>query len=135
MAVLILPADTLELGVTPGDRTETPISIVDDDGKLLQNGSLAVNINIKFTEILVCLKNDSYTVTEGGDVTVGIQINRPAGTSFSVTLTPSPGTATGTDTDTDVHMHMHTHTYKHRHTEDTDTPDTDTDTHKQASQK
>ena len=43
MAVLILPADTLELGVTPGDRTETPISIVDDDGKLLQNGSFAVN--------------------------------------------------------------------------------------------
>lgn len=32
--MLILPAETLGLGVTPGDRTETPISIVDDDGKL-----------------------------------------------------------------------------------------------------
>ena len=36
LAVLIVPADTLDLGVTPGDRTETPISIIDEDGKLLQ---------------------------------------------------------------------------------------------------
>ena len=35
LAVLILPADTVNLGVTPGDRTETPISIVDDDGNPL----------------------------------------------------------------------------------------------------
>ena len=32
-AVLILPAETTNLGVTPGDRTQTPISIQDDDGK------------------------------------------------------------------------------------------------------
>lgn len=34
LAELILPADTVELGVTPGDRTETPISIIDNDGKV-----------------------------------------------------------------------------------------------------
>ena len=33
LAELILPADTVELGVTPGDRIETPISIIDNDGK------------------------------------------------------------------------------------------------------
>jgi len=33
LAILILPADTTDLGVTPGDRTQTTISIRDDDGK------------------------------------------------------------------------------------------------------
>lgn len=32
LAELILAADTIDLGVTTGDRTETPISIVDNDG-------------------------------------------------------------------------------------------------------
>lgn len=32
IAQLILPADTVDLGVTPGDRTETTISIIDNDG-------------------------------------------------------------------------------------------------------
>lgn len=93
---------------------------------MMVNLALLLNLYLctKFTEILVCLKNDSYTVTEGGDVTVGIQINRPAGTSFRVTLTPSPGTATGKlhhmpicahkreqiHTDACTHMHAHTHT-------------------------
>lgn len=49
----------------------------------------------KSTEVVICLKNDSYSVTEGGDVTVGIQINKEPGISFDVTLTTSPGTATG----------------------------------------
>lgn len=66
--------------------------------------------------MLVCLKNDSYSVTEGGDVTVGIQINQEAETSFNVILSTSPGTATGKFIQMHAHRHAHTHTYKRAYT-------------------
>lgn len=51
IAQLILPADTVDLGVTPGDRTETTISIIDNDGKVTSQLTHFVNITLLYCSI------------------------------------------------------------------------------------